>query len=87
MRRTETVCLKIDTGSEAPKHSDESHPLGGRSYQMEIGTLVEDGILKPFSTWSSYMVTIRKTEGSVRVCLNFKKLNGITMLDPCHLAR
>ena len=49
----------------------------------EVHTLVEQGILKPsHSPWYSPMVPVRKPDGSVCLCIDFRRVNSITTPDP-----
>ena len=49
----------------------------------EVDTMLEMGVVKP-STWSyaSPIVMVKKKDGSNRVCVDFRKLNKITEVDP-----
>ena len=50
---------------------------------MEVLSLLEQGIVRPsLSPWSSPMVPVRKPDGSVRLCIDFSKVNSITTPDP-----
>ena len=49
----------------------------------EIGTLKQLGILVPStSPWGSPIVPVAKKDGGVRVCVDFRRVNKITVKDP-----
>ena len=55
--------------------------------EKELDRLMSLGILEPrqFSEWSSPIVPVLKSDGSVRICGDFKvTLNSVSKLD-CHL--
>ena len=44
---------------------------------------VRAGIVVPStSPWSSPTVPIQKSDGSVRLCIDYRKLNAVTVPDP-----
>ena len=86
--RTKVVTLKIDTGDQEPV---VSHPRripdklkdGVRS---EVLKLVEEGIAIPSSSpWASPIVPVPKKDGSVRICIDYRRLNEITVGDPFYM--
>lgn len=76
---------KINTGDHQPARSPP-HRLASywkEQLQMEISQLMEAGILETsHSPWSSPMVPVRKPDGSVRLCIDYRKLNSVTCPDP-----
>ncbi len=82
---TERVVLKIDTGSHAPiRQVLYSVPLGIRdAVKKELEELEESGIIERSSSpWSSPLVPVRKPDGGVRLCVDYRKLNAITTREP-----
>ena len=52
----------------------------------EIGLLCRSGIIVPSrSPWSSPIVPILKPDGSIRLCVDYRKLNSITVPDPYYM--
>ena len=85
-----TVCqMKIDTGEAAPRRS---HPYRvpdrlKEGVRAEVNKLVELGIVVPStSPWASPVVPVPKTDGTVRVCVDYRKLNEVTTADPYYMA-
>ena len=51
--------------------------------RVEIDKLLALGIIKPSdSPWASSIVTVGKKDGGVRMCIDFREVNGITQPDP-----
>ena len=85
-----SICqLKIDTGEAAPRRS---HPYRvpdrlKEGVRSEVNKLVELGIVVPStSPWASPVVPVPKTDGTVRVCVDYRKLNEVTTADPYYMA-
>ena len=85
-----TVCqLKIDTGDAAPRRS---HPYRvadrlKEGVRAEVNKLVELGIVVPStSPWASPVVPVPKSDGTVRVCVDYRKLNEVTTADPYYMS-
>ena len=54
----------------------------------EVKPLLEKGIIRPSnSPWSSPIVPIRKPDGSLRLCIDYRNLNKITTPDPFPIPR
>ena len=86
--RTELLRHDINTG-DAP-------PTGAAPYQIplkwqeavkkELDELKVLGILVPStSPWGSPIVSVAKKDGGVRVCVDFRRVNKITVKDPYHI--
>ena len=78
---TQLVNFDIDTGEASPVYQRPYNtPASLRhSVDLEIDWLLEKGYIQPFSSpWASPMVTVRKADGSARLCVDFRKINDLT---------
>ena len=49
----------------------------------EIKTLLQQGIIEPSkSPWEAPIVIVPKKDGNKRMCVDFRKLNAVTVDDP-----
>ena len=86
--RTTECKLSIDTGDAAPRRS---HPYRvpnklKEGVRAEVEKLVEMGIVVPStSPWASPVVPVPKGDGTVRVCVDYRKLNEVTTADPYYM--
>ena len=56
--------------------------------EKEIQKLLENKIIQPSkSPWSSPIILIPKPDGSKRMCVDYKKLNSITIKDKYPIPR
>ena len=54
-----------------------------KAVEAEIRLLKDKGILVPSSSpWGSPMVPVAKKDGGVRICVDFRKINKLTVKDP-----
>ena len=76
----------------------ETEPIFQRAYNTpaalkasidtEIDWLLDKHYIQPStSPWSSPMVTVRKPDGTVRLCVDFKKTNAVTRQQPFYMPR
>ena len=82
--RTDIVKHKINTGTAAPvKQNPRRLPLSKRELVREdISKMLEQGIVQPSqSPWSSPVVLVQKKDGSTRFCVDYRKLNNLTLKD------
>jgi hypothetical protein len=50
--------------------------------QEEIKTMLELGIIEPSkSPWASPIVAVKKKDGSLWLCIDYRKLNSMTVSD------
>ena len=88
--RTDIVKHKINTGTAAPvKQNPRRLPLSKRELvREEISKMLEQGIVQPSqSPWSSPVVLVQKKDGSTRFCVDYRKLNNLTLKDSYPLPR
>ena len=82
--QTNASCLAIDTGQSPPVQSYcyRIAPAWKEELHGEIKQLLDQGILKPsHSPWSVPMVPIRESNGSLWLCINYRKLNQVRVGD------
>ena len=76
---------------EIPLVADKKPPMG-RMYSMsasklqEVRTWIEENLSKEFiyassSSWASPNLFVKKKDGSLRLCLDYRTLNNITIKD------
>ena len=82
--RTPLVEYQIDTG----EHKPIRQPLRRHPFQhlevidQQVEDMAKHGIIEPAaSPWSSNVVLVRKKDGSLRFCIDYRKLNAITTKD------
>ena len=80
----------IDTG--------DAHPIRQRAYRLpvfkreevdrQVREMLDQGIVTPSaSPWASPIVLVLKKDGTLRFCIDFRKLNGVTKKDAYPLPR
>lgn len=82
---TDCVTHEVNTGSAPPTRSPPYQLAEAWKSQVkqEIEDLVKAGILvSSKSQWSNPIVPVRKPDGSVRLCADYRKLNKVTLPDP-----
>ena len=86
--RTEVCTLKIDTG-EAPPISIVPYCVPDRmkeGVRQEVDKLLELGVAEPsHSPWASPIVPVPKSDGSIRLCVDYRRLNSVTVADPYYM--
>ena len=54
-----------------------------KELRNEVHSMLEMGVVRPTtSKYASPIVMVKKKDGSYRVCVDFRKLNKITKVDP-----
>ena len=88
--RTDLVYHSINTGNQDPiKQAPRRLPI---HYKQEVGKMLEEmqqqGVIEPSnSPWASPVVLVRKKDGSLRFCIDYRKLNKVTRKDSYPLPR
>ncbi len=85
---TEEVIPKIDTGDAQPiRQAPYSVPLGIRkAVKEELEELERGGIIeRSASAWASPLVPVKKAGGGIRLCVDYRKLNAITVKEPYYI--
>ena len=87
--RTGVCQLHIDTGEALPIASGP-HRVPDRlkeGVRMEVAKLVEMGVVEEStSPWTSPIVPVPKGDGSIRLCVDYRRLNGVSQPDPYYMA-
>ncbi|CAF3386340.1 unnamed protein product [Rotaria socialis] len=85
-----TVHHAIETGTH-PSTYTSPYRVSYKDEQIqrdEIDKLLKQGIIEEsISPWSSPIVLVRKKDGSVRFCIDFRKLNNVTTKDAFPMPR
>ena len=82
--RTSLVQHVIDTGDatsikQRPYHTS---PEGKQEIDRQVNNMLEHGIIQEsVSAWSSPVVLVKKKDGSMRFCVDYRKLNKVTKKD------
>ena len=87
---TSLTQFEIDTGSADPiRQRPYSTPVTMKpKVDEEITWLLEQGFIVPSnSPWASPIVTVRKPDGSARLCVDFRKVNALTVQTPFFMPR
>lgn len=80
----------IRTGEQAPikQRAYRASPDKRQEIDRQVATLLEDGIIEEScSPWSSPVVLVKKKNNSWRFCVDYRKLNSVTIKDSHPLPR
>ena len=88
--RTDLVKHTIDTGNAKPiKIPPRRVPQKQKqTIEEEINKLLDKDIIEPsLSPWSSPISLVTKKDGSIRFCIDYRRLNAVTVKDAYPLPR
>jgi transposase InsO family protein len=88
--RTDLVQHEIETDSQTPiKQAVRRVPIHLRDEsRQEVSKMLKAGIVQPSnSPWASPVVLVRKKDGTIRFCIDYRKLNDVTKKDSYPLPR
>jgi hypothetical protein len=88
--RTSVVVHDIDTGDSLPIRQPPRRPPTALQpvIEKEVQAMLEAGVIEPGqSPWSSPVVLVRKKDGSIRFCVDYRRLNAVTRFDAYPLPR
>lgn len=88
--RTSTVCHRIDTGAHPPlrQRPYRVSSTERRVIDEQVGDMLKRGVVQPSeSPWASPVVLVKKKDGSIRFCVDYRRLNKITRKDVYPLPR
>jgi len=64
------------------------HPEKAKLVRNEIGEMLKMGIITHSdSPWASPIVIVPKPDGSIRLCVDYRRVNSLTVPDPFPLPR
>lgn len=88
--QTDRVKHKINTGTAAPiRQHPRRQPFGKREIEkQEIENMLQKGVIEPSnSAWASPIVLVSKKDGTTRFCVDYRKVNDVTVKDAYPLPR
>ena len=88
--RTNLVQHRIDTGINKPfKQQLRRHPMAYLPVIDEhVDKMLANDICEPsFSPWASNVVLVKKSDGTLRFCIDYRQLNNLTVKDSYPLPR
>ena len=88
--RTSVLQHEIRTGQAKPIRQPARRPP--RSFEGEEEKIIEEqlkaGVIRPSSSpWASPIVYVKKKDGTIRPCVDYRKLNAVTEFDSFPLPR
>ena len=89
-KRTSAAKHEIDTGNAFPIRSAPHRVPKPReeAYYAEIDYMLKSNLIRPSkSPWASPTVVVPKSDGSIRFCVDYRKLNRVTKMDAFPMPR
>ena len=87
---TDLVTHRIDVGDNQPINSAPYRvsPTERRVIDSEVVRMLKENIIEPSkSPWASPVVLVSKKDGSIRFCVDYRRLNNLTKKDVYPLPR
>ncbi|KAE9346821.1 hypothetical protein PF008_g8105 [Phytophthora fragariae] len=82
--RTDLLKFEIDTGDNRPIKQQPYRVSGaeGEVMEAEVEEYLDLGLIRPSnSPWASPVLMIRKPDGGIRFCIDYRRLNAVTVKD------
>ena len=82
--------MTIETGDASPKKQPVRRvPFALRQeLTKQLQKMQEEEVIQPSnSPWSSAIVLVRKKDGGLRICVDYRQLNSVTKIDTFPLPR
>ena len=90
MGLTSIVMHKIDTADAEPMRQvlRRQSKSASEAIDQMVPELLRTGLIEPSaSPWAANIVVVRKKDGSVRCCIDYRQLNAVTKKDRYPLPR
>ena len=87
---TDIIMHYIDTGDAKPVRQPLRRfpPAHIESISQHVDTMLEQGVIEPVcSPWASNVVLVKKSDGTLRCCIDYRKLNVVTRKNVYPLPR
>ncbi|XP_062614536.1 uncharacterized protein LOC134276295 [Saccostrea cucullata] len=88
--KCDVISHTIRTTSENPitQRPDRIPEAKKQEVKESLNEMLEQGLITPSkSPWASPIVLVNKPDGTIRICVDYRKLNEITLTDPYPIPR
>ena len=88
--QTDVVKHRINTGTALPIRQPPRILSSGKNEieKQEIQRMLDKGVIEPSaSPWNSCFVLVKRKDGTTRLCVDYRKLNEVTIRDDYPLPR
>ncbi|KAJ0844934.1 putative nucleotidyltransferase, Ribonuclease H [Helianthus annuus] len=73
---------------QLPKHLTVWHPAEMQELKKHLDELLEKGFIQPSSSpWGAPILFVKKKDGSMRMCIDYRELNKVTIKNRYPLPR